>query len=94
MAEVQPTLRSLAQKIVEASTTIADYLETHNFPAPSFAEDGPADYPRDAEIQPARFELLTAVTDLYHLASGPSSYTSLNSFYVSPRPECFLLWSV
>ncbi|SPO05440.1 related to sterigmatocystin 8-O-methyltransferase precursor [Cephalotrichum gorgonifer] len=81
MAEANPTLTELAATISEAAQALTSYLEANNLPAPSFAEDGPADYPKAPEVIGARFQLLGALHDLVHLAMGPTEYPFIQPIY-------------
>ncbi|OAA66910.1 O-methyltransferase, family 2 [Niveomyces insectorum RCEF 264] len=81
MAQPQPTLQSLAQKITEATNALASYLAANDLPAPSFDENGPEDHPKAPEFQIVRGQLLDAMTDLHHLVSGPTDYASLTACF-------------
>lgn len=67
-------LVDLATKIGELTATINSYLKENNLPGPSFKKDAPLRLPNAPEVQGARFELVEAALDLYHLAAGPADY--------------------
>uniref|UniRef100_A0A8H7N0J7 O-methyltransferase C-terminal domain-containing protein n=1 Tax=Bionectria ochroleuca TaxID=29856 RepID=A0A8H7N0J7_BIOOC len=71
MANQSPSLKSLAETISQTANALAAKLEQDGFPAPSFAEDGLADYPKMPELMGIRMTLLDAVADLQRLALGP-----------------------
>jgi hypothetical protein len=84
MAEThQPTLVGLAATITETAQAITRHLEANSLPIPSFAENGPAAYPPAPEILGPRFQLLEALTDMFHLAMGPSDLTFMQPLLVS-----------
>ncbi|KAF5987166.1 methyltransferase [Fusarium coicis] len=72
MTTTTPSLTSLAEAVSQAATALAAKLEKGGFPAPSFEQDGLADYPKDPDIIGLRMQLLDATSDLYRLALGPT----------------------
>ncbi|KAF9761724.1 hypothetical protein IL306_003740 [Fusarium sp. DS 682] len=72
MAPTTPSLTSLAEAASQAAAALATKLKQGGHPAPSFEQDGLADYPKDPEIIGLRMQLLDATTDLYRLALGPT----------------------
>ncbi|KAF5546441.1 methyltransferase [Fusarium napiforme] len=72
MTTTTPSLTSLADAASQTATALAAKLEKGGFPAPSFEQDGLADYPKDPGIIGVRMQLLDATTDLYRLALGPT----------------------
>ncbi|KAF4445637.1 Sterigmatocystin 8-O-methyltransferase [Fusarium austroafricanum] len=72
MATQTPSLTSLAETAQQTAAALAAKLEQGGHPAPSFAQDGLADYPKDPEVVGLRMQLLDATTDLYRLALGPT----------------------
>jgi hypothetical protein len=82
MAE-SPTLTGLAAKISASAATIESYLKEKNLPAPSFHPDSPPSLPMVPEVQHARYELLTALSDLELLAQG--SYDAMSTHMIPVR---------
>ncbi|QKD62578.2 O-methyltransferase-domain-containing protein [Fusarium oxysporum Fo47] len=72
MTTTTPSLTGLAEAASQAATALAVKLEKGGYSAPSFEQDGLADYPKDPEIIGLRMQLLDATTDLYRLALGPT----------------------
>ncbi|RKL39695.1 hypothetical protein BFJ70_g5948 [Fusarium oxysporum] len=72
MTTTTPSLTGLAEAASRAATALAVKLEKGGYSAPSFEQDGLADYPKDPEIIGLRMQLLDATTDLYRLALGPT----------------------
>lgn len=83
MATPQASLTSLAATISEATAAITEILEKQGHPAPSFAQDGPSDYPKLPELMGPRFQLLGAISDLHRLAMGPMDMAFVNPLHVS-----------
>ncbi|KAJ4244805.1 hypothetical protein NW762_014383 [Fusarium torreyae] len=79
MTDKMPSLTSLAEAASQAATALAAKLEQSGHAAPSFAEGGLADYPKDPEVLGLRMQLLDATTDLYRLALGPT-----DTFFLGP----------
>lgn len=77
------TLESLGQEVQNLSLKVAEYLKQGSIPAPSFQENSPAFYPKEAECQIARLELLSKLQDLTALALGPGEYLTAQVVYVS-----------
>ncbi|KAF5549287.1 peptide transporter PTR2 [Fusarium mexicanum] len=65
---------------VTSATALAAKLEKGGYSAPSFAQDGLADYPKDPEIIGLRMQLLDATTDLYRLALEPTDSSFMGPF--------------
>ncbi|KAF4989556.1 hypothetical protein F66182_16642 [Fusarium sp. NRRL 66182] len=82
MAQPSPNFESLAATISESSDAITSFLKSRNLPTPSFDENGPADIPKDPEVQGARLQLLGALTDMLHLAMGPAFYSLFSPVWV------------
>jgi len=80
-----PNLESLGEEVCNLSKKIARYLRTNNFPPPSFHENSPSFYPKNAECQVARLELLGKLQDLWTLALGPAEFLTSHIIYVSPE---------
>jgi hypothetical protein len=79
----KPNLEGLAAKISESTKAIISYLHAEKLPEPSFAADGPSDYPKVPEVQGPRMELIEAAMDLLRMALGPKDYIFLESVTVS-----------
>ncbi|TLD09724.1 hypothetical protein PspLS_11350 [Pyricularia sp. CBS 133598] len=77
------TLESLGQEVQNLSLKVAEYLKQGSIPAPSFQENSPAFYPKEAECQIARLELLSKLQDLTALALGPGEYLTAQVVYGS-----------
>lgn len=88
MANQSPSLSSLAETISQTANALASKLQQDGFPAPSFTEDGLADYPKTPELMGLRMALLDATTDLYRLALGPIDTSFINPFFVSANSGC------
>ncbi|KAI9839066.1 MAG: hypothetical protein M1838_004401 [Thelocarpon superellum] len=68
-------MTDLAAEISKNATLITEYLAANKLPAPSFAADGPVDFPlpsSDGSLQAARIALLSATKTLYALTQGPT----------------------
>lgn len=76
-------LESLGKEVRDLSKKIVLHLKTNSIQPPSFREDSPAFYPKDAECQAARLELLSKLQDLWTLALGPGEYLTSHIIYVS-----------
>jgi hypothetical protein len=85
MAEESPTLTGLAAKISAAAVSIESYLKKNNHPAPSFHPDAPSSMPLVPEVQQARYELLSALSDLELLVQGP-----FDALTIHMVPVCLL----
>lgn len=83
MSNTNETLKSLAATISEAADAISSALESNNHPQPSFAQDGPIDYPKEAGIAALRPKLIDATLDLYRLAMGPTDLAFSQPLHVS-----------
>ncbi|KAF5008064.1 hypothetical protein FDECE_5647 [Fusarium decemcellulare] len=83
MTDKAPSLSSLAEAASQAANALAAKLEQEGHPAPSFAEDGLAEYPKSPEIMGARMQLLDAVTDLYRLALGPTDASFMEPLFLN-----------
>ncbi|KAF2484753.1 O-methyltransferase-domain-containing protein [Neohortaea acidophila] len=70
-----PIIVSLAEDILHWAHIIADHFSDNNLPQPSFALDGPDDYPTNLPInvQDARIQLRAATSFLAALAAGPKA---------------------
>lgn len=64
MAGTNESLTSLVVIISEKTNAISSPLNDNNCPTPSFAEDGPLDYPKIPEIMGLRFKLLAVPPQL------------------------------
>lgn len=84
MANSTLSLTSLAESVSQLATALSAKLEEGGFPAPSFNENGLADYPKLPEVVVLRLQLLDAVSDLYRLATGPN-----DSAFLGPLFVCF-----
>jgi hypothetical protein len=82
MTTTTPSLTSLAEAASQAATALAAKLEKGEFPAPSFEQDGLADYPKDPDIIGLRMQLLDATSDLYRLALGPTDSSFMGPLLV------------
>ncbi|KAL4780404.1 O-methyltransferase [Aspergillus varians] len=74
-----PDFESLGANVSTLCSTIAARLKGENQPLPSFAPDSPARFPNDPLLQKSRQELITILTDLLYLASGPADYLFIES---------------
>ncbi|KAK6541923.1 hypothetical protein TWF694_007698 [Orbilia ellipsospora] len=77
--QLRPKLSELAATISANAKIVEDYLESKGLPYPSFAADGPSNFPipqtpETEEIHDARQALLTASKHIYDLATGPNEY--------------------
>ncbi|KAJ6259658.1 O-demethylpuromycin-O-methyltransferase [Drechslerella dactyloides] len=77
--QLRPKLSELAAQISANAKIVEDYIEAQGLPYPSFATDGPSNFPipenaETAKIHEARQELLTASKRIYDLATGPNEY--------------------
>lgn len=88
MTNPQETLDGLAATIAESAKAISSYLEANGLPAPSFAEDGPPEYPKALEVQGPRFQLIGALLDMLNLAMGPSDVAFLQPLLARPPFFC------
>lgn len=82
MAEFNPTLKVLAETISQTAKAITSYLDAHDIPTPSFAEDSPTDYPSVPEVQGPRLKLIEALSDMMLLAMGPTDFCFMKPIYV------------
>ncbi|KAF3920378.1 O-demethylpuromycin-O-methyltransferase [Dactylellina cionopaga] len=78
-AKLRPKLSELAATISANAKIVEDYIEAQGLPYPSFAADGPSDFPvpqtKEAEsIHEARQALLAASKHIYDLATGPNEF--------------------
>ncbi|KAF4473356.1 Sterigmatocystin 8-O-methyltransferase [Fusarium agapanthi] len=91
MTTTTPSLIGLAEAASQAATALAAKLEKGGYSAPSFAQHGLADYPKDPEIIGLCMQLLDATTGLYRLALGPTDSSFMGPFLVREahyvRPE-------
>lgn len=71
-------LETLGATIADLSKTLASRLQEGSYPKPSFAADSPPGFPPKAEIQGPRLQLIEALTDLLHLATGAGDYLFLH----------------
>ncbi|KAH6876328.1 S-adenosyl-L-methionine-dependent methyltransferase [Thelonectria olida] len=83
MTNATPSLTSLAEAISQASSALASKLEQDGHAAPSFTEDGLAEYPKSPEILGLRMQLLDAATDMYRLALGPTDASFLGPIFLN-----------
>ncbi|KAF2102402.1 putative O-methyltransferase [Rhizodiscina lignyota] len=74
MAGPQPTLLELSSKISEIARSMSSYMETKNWPAPSFAASSVESYPQAPELHSARMMLIETLMDMLHLAISPSEF--------------------
>lgn len=72
--EPSNTLENLGAKVAELSATLAGQLRAGNHPQPSLSVDGPASYPRDADIARSQSQLLDTLLGMVHLVRGPAQY--------------------
>lgn len=82
MTTTTPSLTGLAEAASQAATALAVKLEKGGYSAPSFEQDGLADYPKDPEIIGLRMQLLDTTTDLYRLALGPTDSSFMGPLLV------------
>ena len=82
MTTTTPSLTGLAEAASQAATALAVKLEKGGYSAPSFEQDGLADYPKDPEIISLRMQLLDTTTDLYRLALGPTDSSFMGPLLV------------
>ncbi|KAF5612322.1 sterigmatocystin 8-O-methyltransferase [Fusarium subglutinans] len=80
MTATTPSLTDLAEAASQAATALAAKLEKGGYSAPSFVQDGLANYSTDPEIIGLRMQLLDATTDLYCLALGPTDSSFMGPF--------------
>ncbi|KFA69637.1 hypothetical protein S40285_04070 [Stachybotrys chlorohalonatus IBT 40285] len=83
MANSTLSLTSLAESVSQLATALSAKLEEGGFPAPSFNENGLADYPKLPEVVVLRLQLLDAVSDLYRLATGPNDSAFLGPLFLN-----------
>jgi hypothetical protein len=75
-------LVTLAESIADTAKALAAQLKSSNSPLPSFAADGPSDYPKIPEVIGLRFQLIDAVNDMFRLAMGPNDMAFMNPISV------------
>jgi hypothetical protein len=75
-------LVSLAESIADTAKALAAQLKSSNSPLPSFAVDGPSEYPKVPEVIGLRFQLIDAINDLFRLAMGPNDMAFMNPISV------------
>ncbi|KAK4234121.1 6-hydroxytryprostatin B O-methyltransferase [Achaetomium macrosporum] len=71
-------METLGAAVADLTKTLASKLQAANYPKPSFAADSPATFPLEDEIQKPRQQLIDTLTDLLHLATGPSDFLFLH----------------
>lgn len=77
-----PSLTELAAEISKNASLITEYLLAHNLPSPSFAADGPQNFPvssENLEIQGVRLALIEASRAMLELAVGPLELLTLQA---------------
>ncbi|KAF3922628.1 O-demethylpuromycin-O-methyltransferase [Orbilia brochopaga] len=77
--QLRPKLSELAAQISANAKIVEDYIEANSLEYPSFATDGPSNFPvpetaETEKIHEARQALLTASKRIYDLATGPNEY--------------------
>ncbi|KAK6529440.1 hypothetical protein TWF281_008613 [Arthrobotrys megalospora] len=78
-SKLRPKLSELAATISANAKIVEDYIEAQGLPYPSFAADGPSNFPvpqngETEKIHEARQALLTASKHIYDLATGPNEF--------------------
>ncbi|KAK6511688.1 hypothetical protein TWF481_000596 [Arthrobotrys musiformis] len=78
-SRLRPKLSELAATISANAKIVEDYIEAQGLPYPSFASDGPSNFPvpqneETEKIHEARQALLTASKHIYDLATGPNEF--------------------
>ncbi|EWC44256.1 hypothetical protein DRE_01082 [Drechslerella stenobrocha 248] len=77
--QLRPKLSELAAQISANAKIVEDYIESQGLPYPSFATDGPSNFPipqtpETEHIHEARQALLTASKRMYDVVTGPNEY--------------------
>ncbi|KAF3931385.1 O-demethylpuromycin-O-methyltransferase [Dactylella cylindrospora] len=77
--QLRPKLSELAAQISANAKIVEDYIESQGLPYPSFAADGPSNFPvpltpETSQIHEARQALLTASKHIYDLTTGPNEF--------------------
>lgn len=74
------SLEHLASTISSNTAILTKFLNDNEHPQPTFSEDGPTDFPKDApyEVAEARMELIIAARQMQSLAYWPSESLTFN----------------
>lgn len=86
----RPKFSELAAQIATNAKILEDYIESQGLPYPSFAVDGPSNFPvpqtpETEAIHEARQSLLTASKQIYDLATGPNEHMRWLVWNVRPH---------